>query len=132
MYLIKFDSDGRRGATYRSDMKTDVECAQLVAEGYIEVSPEDYAYYVGNVDQGENGTGYIRGSDGHPISAPAVLITLAEKAAAVSAAYDNKINDLKDALATATLADNAELIDSLKTEYTKNMTDYQAALKGVE
>ena len=132
-YLIKFDSDGRRGATYRDDMKTADERTQLLADGYIEVSTEDYAYYAGNVDQGTNKTGYVRDSaTGKPVSAPARVVTSTEKAAAISATYNAKIEDLKDALATATLAGDADLITDLKTEYTETMTAYQAALKGVE
>jgi hypothetical protein len=132
-YLIKFDSDGRRGATYRDDMKTADERAKLITDGYIEVSEEDYAYYAGNVDQGTNSTGYVRDSaTGKPVSAPARVVTSTEKATSISAMYDSKINVLKDALATATLAGDTDLITDLKTEYTETMTAYQAALKGAE
>ena len=114
-------------------MKTADERTQLIADGYIEVSTEDYAYYAGNVDQGTNKTGYVRDSaTGKPVSAPARVVTSTEKAAAISATYNAKIEDLKDALATATLAGDADLITDLKTEYTETMTAYQAALKGVE
>ena len=101
-------------------------------DGYIETSDEDYAYYVGNRGAGANGTGYIRGTDGKPTDASAVVVTTAQKQASIAADYESQISELKDALATATLAGDESLIAELKSEYTEVKAEYEAALKGAE
>ena len=133
MYLCKFDSAGKRTETLLKGVHYNAsEEAQKLADGYVSVSDEDYAYYVGNHGNGDNGTGYVRGADGKPTSAPTRVVTKEEKAAAISADYSAQIAELKDALATATLAGDADLIASLKTDYATTMAAYQAALKGAE
>lgn len=133
MYLCKFDSAGKRTETLLEGVHYKAsEEAQKLADGYVSVSDEDYLYYVGNHGTGDNGTGYIRGIDGKPVSAPARVVTKEEKAATISATYNAQITELKDALATATLSGDADLIASLKADYTTTMAAYQTALKGVE
>ena len=133
MYLCKFDSAGKRTETILEGVHYNAtEEAQKLAEGYVSVSDDDYAYYVGNNGTGDNGTGYIRGADGKPTSAPARVVTKEEKAATISSEYSAQIAELKDALATATLAGDTDLIESLKTDYATTMSEYQTALKGVE
>jgi hypothetical protein len=66
------------------------------------------------------------------VSAPAYVQTEEEKAATISSEYSAQIAEIKDALATATLAGDTDLIASLKADYTTTMAEYQAALKGVE
>ena len=71
--LSKFDKNGCRQATvldgvhYRSE-----EARQnYIAQGYIPISEEDFAYYAGWRGAGDNGTGYIRDpKTGKPVSAP--------------------------------------------------------------
>ena len=133
MYLCKFDSAGKRTETLLEGVHYKAsEEAEKLADGYVRVPDEDYAYYVGNHGNGDNGTGYIRGTDGKPASAPARVVTKEEKAAAISSTYAAQIAELKDALATATLAGDTDLIASLKADYTTAMAEYQAALKGAE
>ena len=133
MYLCKFDSAGKRTETLLEGVHYKAsEEAQKIADGYVSVSDDDYAYYVGNHGNGDNGTGYVRGTDGKPVSAPTRVVTKEEKAATISSEYSAQIAELKDALATATLAGDADLIASLKTDYATTMTAYQAALKGAE
>ena len=133
MYLCKFDATGRRTETLLEGIHfTASEKAEKLSEGYVEVSDEDYLYYTNNKGDGANGTGYIRGTDGKPVSAPARVVTKEEKAAAISSTYAAQIAELKDALATATLAGDTDLIASLKADYTTAMAEYQAALKGAE
>ena len=133
MYLCKFDSAGKRTETLLEGVHYKAsEEAQKLADGYVSVSDEDYLYYTNNKGDGANGTGYVRGTDGKPVSAPARVVTKEEKAAAISATYAAQIAELKDALATATLAGDADLIASLKTDYATTMAAYQAALKGAE
>ena len=79
--LSKFDSDGRRIATVLSDIHyhNDAERQKYLDDGYVVTSDEDYAYYIGNKGTGVNGTGYVRGADGKPTDAPAVIITTEQK-----------------------------------------------------
>ena len=134
MYLCKFDTDGKRTATVIDGVhfSTAEEKQQYLDDGYIETSDEDYAYYVGNRGNGANGTGYIRGADGKPTDAPAVVVTTAQKQASIAADYESQISELKDALATATLAGDESLIAELKEEYAEVKTEYEAALKEAE
>lgn len=134
MYLSKFDEDGRRIATVLDGIhfSTDAEKQAYLDDGYVETSEGDYAYYVGNRGNGANGTGYIRGADGKPTDAPAVVVTTAQKQASIAADYESQISELKDALATATLAGDESLIAELKTEYAEVKSEYEAALKEAE
>lgn len=87
MYLCKFDATGRRTETLLEGVHYNAsEEAQKLADGYVSVSDDDYAYYVGNHGNGDNDTGYVRGTDGKPTSAPARVVTLDEvKASKISA-----------------------------------------------
>lgn len=134
MYLCKFDFDGKRIATVAEGIhfSTEAEKQKYLDDGYIETSDDDYAYYVGNRGTGANGTGYIRGADGKPTDAPAVVVTTEQKQASIAADYESQIGELKDALATATLAGDDTLIDELKAEYAEVKTEYEKSLKGAE
>ena len=134
MYLCKFDDDGKRTATVVDGVhfSTAAEKQEYLDEGYIETSDEDYAYYVGNRGNGANGTGYVRGADGKPTDAPAIVVTTEQRQASIAADYESQISELKDALATATLAGDDALIAELKSEYAEVISEYEAALKGAE
>lgn len=134
MYLCKFDTDGKRTATVIDGVhfSTADEKQKYLDDGYIETSDEDYAYYVGNRGTGANGTGYIRGADGKPTDAPSIVVTTAQKQASIAADYESQISELKDALATATLAGDESLIAELKTEYADVKAEYEKALKEAE
>lgn len=134
MYLCKFDFDGNRIATVAEDIhfSTEAEKKKYLDDGYIETSDDDYAYYVGNRGAGANGTGYVRGADGKPTDAPAIIVTTEQKQASIAADYESQISELKDALATATLAGDESLIAELKSEYAEVKAEYEAALKGAE
>ena len=82
-----------------------------------------------NRGTGANGTGYVRGADGKPIDAPAIIVTTEQKQASIAADYESQISELKDALATATLAGDELLIAELKSEYADVKSEYEAALK---
>ena len=65
-YLAKFDDGGVCRAIYLAGTKNAGEAA-----GCVEISDEEWAYYIGNRGMGDNGTGYIRDpKTGKPISAP--------------------------------------------------------------
>lgn len=102
-YLSKFDSDGKRITSYPLDNSIDdKKREELITDGYIEISEDDWNYYVGNKGNGANGTGYIRGADGKPTDAsPAPEPTTEEKIAAFDADYNQQkqtlINEYMDA-----------------------------------
>lgn len=52
---------------------TESEQSKYEADGYIQISVEDWNTYMGNNGWGDNGTGYIRDTKtGKPVSAPPV------------------------------------------------------------
>lgn len=96
-YLIKFNADGTRGDTVPSFLLSARGGKdKLLADGYIEVSDEDYQYYAGNQGNGDNGTGYIRGKDSKPTSAPAREIVIKEQE---TAPVDDTVVALAEAVA---------------------------------
>ena len=65
-YLARFDESGKCKAIYLAGTKS---AEELV--GCVEISDEEWAYYIGNRGMGDNGTGYIRDpKTGKPVSAP--------------------------------------------------------------
>ena len=71
--LAKFDKNGFRqttvleGVHYRSEESR----KNYTEQGYLPISEEDFAHYVGWRGAGDNGTGYIRDTKtGKPVSAP--------------------------------------------------------------
>lgn len=70
-YLALFGADGHRKASVPCDVTlTDERKQALLSDGYVEITEEDFAYYIGNKGSGKNDTGYIRGKDGKPTDAP--------------------------------------------------------------
>lgn len=65
-YLARFDESGKCKAIHLAGTKSAEETA-----GCVEISDEEWAYYIGNRGAGDNGTGYIRDTKtGKPVSAP--------------------------------------------------------------
>ena len=60
-YLSKFDAEGKRISSYPLDVLMTTETIEsMKSEGFIEISEEDWNYYIGNYGMGKNGTGYVR------------------------------------------------------------------------
>ena len=59
-------------------------------------------------------------------------MTTEQKQASIATDYESQISELKDALATATLAGDESLIAELKSEYAEVNAEYETALKGAE
>ena len=131
-YLCKFDADGRRTETLLTCEFTDEEKAEKIADGYIEISEEDWNYYVGNKGNGVNGTGYIRGKDGKPTDAPAYVPTKEEKLAKLDAQYDADKAELTKYYTDALLADDTETQEELKAELQEIDADYAEQRKAIE
>ena len=65
-YIARFDDSGACKAIYLAGTKSAEEPV-----GCVEISDEEWAYYIGNRGAGDNGTGYIRDpKTGKPVSAP--------------------------------------------------------------
>lgn len=71
-YLSKFDNAGRiKGSEPVGASMTESEQSKYEADGYIQISVDDWNTYMGNNGWGDNGTGYIRDpKTGKPVSAP--------------------------------------------------------------
>lgn len=119
-YLSKFDSDGKQITSYPlDDMLIDDKKAELIADGYIEISKEDWNYYVGNNGLGGNGTGYIRGADGKPTSAPPYTPTNEGKLAKLDSDYSAQKQELASEYTDALIhadTDAQELVQKEMTE----------------
>ena len=131
-YLCKFDSAGRRTETLLACDFTEEEKQQKIADGYVEISEEDLNYYVGNMGNGANGTGYIRGTDGKPTDAPAHVPTKEEKLATLDNQYDAERAELAQYFAEAMLDNNTEAQEELRTEMAEINTDYASKRKEIE
>ena len=130
-YLSKFDSDGKRIASYPLDNSiTNERYAELIGEGFIEIEEDDWNYYVGNNGQGKNGTGYIRGEDGKPTDAPAYTPSTDEKIAALDAQYNANKSNLLNAYQTALVYGDTDRMEQIKSDLValddKYDADYEA------
>ena len=71
MFIAKFDENGKRTKTLLACEYTDEQKQEMYADGFVDLSEDDWNYYVGNMGAGDNGTGYIRDAvTGKPVSAP--------------------------------------------------------------
>lgn len=131
-YLCKFDTDGRRTETLLTCEFTNEEKQQKLAEGYIEISEEEWDYYVGNKGAGANGTGYIRGADGKPTDAPPYTPTKEEQLAQLDSQYNADKAELTQYFAEAVLADDTETQAELRQELEDLNADYIARRKEIE
>lgn len=131
-YLCKFDSNGRRGETLLTCEFTDEEKAQKIADGYVEITADEWSFYVGNKGQGKNGTGYIRGKDGKPTSAPAYVPSKAEKLAALDDQYDADKAELSKYYVEAALSGNTDAQTAIKTELDALTSEYDKKRAEIE
>lgn len=130
-YFCKFNENGEREASVPSTM-VDRYGEKLISDGYIEISDEDYQYYVGNRGQGDNGTGYIRDSTtGKPISAPARVITLEEQANALKSACDTDVQAIDNAIDVATKNGNTERVAELQEMRQQRIQQYSDELENL-
>lgn len=133
-YLIKFDDDGRKTTTYPIDETMDADQKEmLISEGYIEISEEDWSYYVGNYGNGKNGTGYIRDAKtGTPVDAPAYVPTKEEQLAKLDAQYDSDKAELVQYFGEAALAGDTETQAELSAELADLNAAYDEARREIE
>ena len=132
-YFCKFNENGEREASVPSTMLNNYGGKEkLISDGYIEISDEDYQYYVGNKGQGDNGTGYIRSSTGKPISAPARVITLEEQANALKSACDTDVQAIDNAIDVANKNGNTERIAELQKMRQQRIQQYSNELENIK
>ena len=132
-YLTKFDLNGKRITSYANDSTmTEERYAELINDGYIEISEEDWNYYVGNKGNGANGTGYIRGKDGKPTDASAYVPSNEEKLAALDSQYDSDKAELTRYFTDALLAGDTKTQAELKAELLELDADYIEQRKAIE
>lgn len=130
-YLCLFDENGRRGETHLSCDYTEEQKQKMLEKGYVEISQEDWDIYVGNKGMGDNGTGYIRGKDGKPISAPAHVPTKEEKLAQLDAQYDADKAQLREYVTNALLAGDNDLLADIQAEMTAIDEEYEAERQAI-
>lgn len=124
-YLAKFDSTGARQSSVVAGIhfSTNAGKQAYLDQGYIEISDADQELYATNE--------YVRGADGKPTAKPAPEETKADKANALATKYNADLAELKDSLATATLAGDTTTVEELKTEYATLLAEYNTALEAL-
>ena len=106
---------------------------RLKADGYIEISKEDWEYYIGAHGSGDNGAGYIRDpKTGKPVSAPPYVPTTAEKVAALDNQYETDKKVLASYYLNAALAGDTDVQDALKAEMAELNEQYDADVKALK
>ena len=133
-YLSKFNSAGHRTVSVPVDTTlSDTRKAELLADGYIEISKQDWEYYIGVHGNGDNGTGYIRDpKTGKPVSAPAYVPTMAEKVAALDSQYAADKKVLANYYLDAVLAGDTDVQDALRAEMAALNEQYDADVKALK
>ena len=109
------------------------DVARMKAAGYIEISKEDWEYYIGVHGNGDNDTGYIRDpKTGKPVSAPPYVPTVEEKVAALDNQYENDKKTLASYYLDAALAGDTDVQDALRAEMTALNEQYDADVKALK
>lgn len=131
MYLAKFDESGNRKETYIAAEYTDEQKNQMYADGFVDLSEEDWNYYIGNMGMGVNGTGYIRDSEtGKPVDAPPPAPpTKEQRIAELDSDYKSNVSDLQNYMALAMLRNDTDLIAELQDEFLELQIAYNEAIE---
>ena len=132
-YLIKFDAtSGTRGETYPVDCTVNEDrINEMVAEGYTLVDDADYQYYIGNHGMGDNGTGYVCGNEGKPVSAPAYVPSKEEQANTLAATYAAAVKTANNGIILASAEGDTDAIDEYKADKAAAMAEYKAKLEAL-
>ena len=133
MIIAKFD-DGRIISKLISGINFNAgEEQSYFADGYIEISKEDWEYYIGAHGNGDNGTGYIRDlKTGKPVSAPPYVPTTAEKVAALDNQYETDKKTLASYYLDAALMGDTDTQGTLKEEMVALNEQYDADVKALK
>ena len=133
MYLAKFDENGNRTETYIAAEYTEEQKSQMYADGFVDLSEEDWHYYVGNRGMGDNGTGYVRDAvTGKPVSAPpAPKPSKAQRISQLEQDYSKARFELGTYYMEAVLDGNVEVQKDLQTEMATVKAEYEEAVTAI-
>lgn len=130
-YLCKFDNKGYRTETLLSVDYSDEQKAEMLKDGYVEISEEEWAYYVGNMGMGDNGTGYIR-KNGKPVSAPAIVPSVDEQINVLTVDYESARKELASAYIQCMLDGDVDTQAEIQVEINALKEQYVADMKKLE
>lgn len=111
--------------------------SKLISNGYIEITFNEYNYYIGNMSNKDNNYAkYKRDSEtGKPVVYVPSEPTKEEKQMSSINLITNdtqlQAEELKNAMITAILNDDTELQEELKQEYKSLMTNSSEQIQGV-
>ena len=133
MYLAKFDKNGNRTTTLLACEYTDEQKSQMYAEGFVDLSEEDWNYYVGNHGAGDNGTGYIRDmTTGKPVSAPpAPKPSKAQRIAWLEKDFKSARFTIDTYYMESVLDGNVEVQKDLQAEMAAVKAEYEEAVTAI-
>lgn len=136
-YVCAFDSAGKRiGCDISSCGPDDGKAADIITSAKNKFTDAAVVEIVTADSYNQYLAGCVRDmTTGKPVAYVAPEPTAAEKKASqadvVAAKYEPQITELKDALATATLAGDTATVTELQTEYTALMAAYTAELEAI-
>ena len=133
MYLAKFDNNGNRTATLLACEYTEEQKAEMYADGFVDLSENDWNYYVGNMGAGDNGTGYVRDmTTGKPVSAPpAPKPSKAQRISQLEQDYSKACFELGTYYMEAALDGNVEAQKDLQAEMAAVKAEYEEAVTAI-
>ena len=134
-YLILFNEAGHRKETVAEKIhyKTEEQRQSYIDNGFVPVTEEEYAYYVGNKGMGEHGTGYIRDTEtGKPISAPPHVPSKDEQAQVLYNACQSDLRQIDAQIVSAVAMGDDELAVDLRKDRAERIEQYQHDLAELE
>lgn len=133
MYLAKFDENGKRTATFLACEYTEEQKAEMYADGFVDLSEEDWNYYVGNMGAGDNGTGYVRDmTTGKPVSAPpAPKPSKAQRISQLEKDFDSARFTIGTYYMEAVLDGNVEVQKDLQTELSELKEQFESDVAAI-
>lgn len=133
MYLAKFDENGNRTETYIAAEYTEEQKSQMYADGFVDLSEDDWNYYVGNMGTGDNGTGYIRDAvTGKPVSAPpAPKPSKAQRIAQLEKDFESARFTIGTYYMEAVLDGNVEVQKDLQTELSELKEQFESDVAAI-
>lgn len=134
-YLGKFDENGKAESFLLEGIhyKTPEEKAAKIAEGYVELTQEEWEYYTNNKGMGDNGTGYLRDpATGKPVSAPKVTYSAEQLSSIAFSFVNSKNSEIDNQIILAQAEGDTDYINDLKNLKAAYAAKYQAILKDID
>ena len=134
-YLGKFDENGKAESFLLEGIhyKTAEEKAAKIAEGYVELTQDEWEYYTNNKGMGDNGTGYLRDpSTGKPVSAPKTTYTVEQLSEMAYSFVNSKNSEIDNQIVLAQAEGDTDYVNELKDLKTAYATKYQSILTDIQ